>query len=300
MDPRLPNFLVIGAPKSGTTSLFHYLSQHPDVYLPVRKELHYFSYAQIAANVAGPRDDVVLPALCAGREEYERHYSDVDRQRAVGEISPSYLYYDEVRESILRELGRVRIVVLLRNPVDKAFSQYMHLVRDGRESLSFAGGLHAEQHRREQHWSDLWRYAESSLYAERVANYIATFGRENVRVYLFDDLTERPDDVMHDLFEFLELDPGVRCDTSRVYNRSGVSRSRLLSAFMAEHNPLKTALKRVVPERLRVRLRERILSWNTGAKPEMEPDVRRRLTRFFRDDAARLAELLEQSLPWGE
>ena len=69
-----PNFVVIGAPKSGTTSLFHYLKQHPDVYLPVRKELHYFSYRLLAENVSGPLDDVVLPSLCATEDAYRAHY----------------------------------------------------------------------------------------------------------------------------------------------------------------------------------------------------------------------------------
>jgi hypothetical protein len=175
----------------------------------------------------------------------------------------------------------------------------MHLVRDGREELSFAAALDAEPRRRELHWSDLWRYAESSLYAERVANYMETFGRRNVRVYFFDDLAVRPDEMLRDLFGFLEVDPAVRCDTSRAYNRTGVSRSRALATFLTRPSSLKSALKGVVPERIRVGLRERVLSWNTGAKPEIEADVRRRLEQYFRRDTIRLAELLERPLPWG-
>ncbi len=298
--PRLPNFVVIGAPKSGTTSLFYYLRQHPDVYLPVRKELHYFSYGFIAANAQGPGDALTVSALCKTLEEYRAHYREVADQKAVGEVSPSYLYYDQVGEAIARTLGPdpVRIVAVLRNPIEKAYSQYMHLVRDGWEKLGFHEALQAESERRAQRWGDFWRYAESSLYAPRLRAYLERFGRENVRVLLFDDLAADPAGAMRGLFGFLGVDSAFPCDTSKVLNRSGRSRFRLVSDFFSQPNPLKALAKRLIPERVRVPLRLAILNWNTGAKGTIEPRAEDFLRDYFRADVDDLAALLGRELPW--
>lgn len=298
--PRLPNFVVIGAPKSGTTSLFYYLRQHPDVYLPVRKELHYFSHDLIAANAQGPGDALTVSALCKGLDEYRAHYRDAAGQAAVGEVSPSYLYYAEVAEAIERTLvpGPVRIVAVLRNPIEKAYSQYMHLVRDGWEELSFCDALQAEPERRERRWGDFWRYAESSLYSARLRTYVERFGRENVHVLLFDDLAADPGGAMRDLFAFLGVDPSFPCDTSKVLNRSGRSRSRFVRDFFANPNALKALVKRLVPERVRVPLRLAILGWNTGGKGTIEPRAADHLRERFAADVTELAGLLGRELPW--
>ncbi|HZA66279.1 MAG TPA: hypothetical protein VE592_04975, partial [Geminicoccaceae bacterium] len=136
-DVRLPNFVVAGAAKCGTTSLFHYLKQHPDVFLPAQKELHYFAYDHLSRNSGGPGGARSLDFACATREAYEAHYRAAGSQVAIGEVSPSYFYFDEVSERIETELCAPKIVIILRDPIEKAYSQYMHLVRDNRETLPF-------------------------------------------------------------------------------------------------------------------------------------------------------------------
>lgn len=111
----LPNFIVIGAPRCGTTSLFEYIRQHPDIYLPSQKELHYFSYVHLRKNCYGPGDDLVLARLPATFFEYQAHYAAVTTESAIGEISPSYLYWSDSSERILDELGRIKIVIMLRD-----------------------------------------------------------------------------------------------------------------------------------------------------------------------------------------
>ena len=157
---KLPNFIVIGAPKSGTTSLFYYLGQHPDIYLPVRKELHFFSYEELSKRNHGPGDAEIVGNLCATYEQYVAHYRDVKTERAIGEVSPSYLYYSASAERIYSMLGSIKIIAILRNPIDKAYSQYMHLKRDGREDLDFTHALREECRRQGMGWSDIWYYAK--------------------------------------------------------------------------------------------------------------------------------------------
>jgi hypothetical protein len=296
--PRLPNAVVIGAPRCGTTSLYFYLKQHPGVFLPDRKELHYFSYDLIAANTNGPGDKAAVAPLCATREDYLGHYRLVGDEPIVAEVSPSYLYYAGVAARMLEELGGAKIVAILRHPVEKAFSQYMHLVRLGLETLPFARALEEETRRRRAGWGDIWRYAESSLYGDRIAQYMAVFGEENVHVMTLESLVADANHAMSELFRFLDLDAGIRVDASRAYNRSGEPRSRLVSRFFARDNPVKSIVKRLVPERVRVPLRLAILDANSGQKRVMGPAERQYLTDYFAGDVQALEALLGWSTGW--
>ncbi|MDA3822162.1 MAG: sulfotransferase [Bacteroidales bacterium] len=293
-----PNFIVVGAPKSGTTSLFYYLRQHPDIYLPIKKELHYFSYSQIAEHSNGPGDLVTLNSLCASKEEYLNHYNDVRYESFIGEVSPSYLYYANVAEQIKKELGTAKIIVMLRNPIEKAYSQYMHLVRDQREHLDFYDALLAEPERKKNKWGDFWLYASSSLYSEKLKIYQSVFGEENVKVVLFHDFINNPDAVLVDVFEFLGVDTTIKCNTKTVYNRSGISKSKFIAKFFSKPNSLKSVVKALIPERIRIPLRLFLLNLNTGKKNTMDSRAKVFLANYFREDVYALETVLTKKTGW--
>jgi hypothetical protein len=295
---RLPNFLIVGAEKCGTTSLYQYFKQHPDVYLPAKKELHYFSYDLIGKNAGGPGSANVLAWACATREEYESHYRGIGSYAAVGEVSPSYFYFSQISERIRSELGRPKIIIMLRNPIQKAHSQYMHLVRDNKETLPFFDALMAEEDRIEAGWGPLWRYSESSLYAARIAKYIEVFGEEHIKIGLFDELSNSPRTLINDMFEFIGVAPHARIDTSRTYNRSGRPRSRLLANFLAKRNPVTAAARRWVPEQTRDRIKHIMLNLNTGQKDTIDERSRAYLRERFAADVGELEQILGRRLNW--
>lgn len=292
-----PNFVVIGAPKCGTTSLYYYLRQHPDVYLPVQKELHYFSYDQLSENANGPGDKQVLNSLCANRDEYDKHFAAVNGEQAVGDVSPSYLYYG-VQERIRQELGAVKIIAMLRNPVDKAYSQYMHLVRDQRETLPFYEALMAEGSRRDQKWSDIWRYAESSLCTERLQAYINSFGRENIHIIIFDEFVADAGSVMRSLFKFLDIDEHAPINTGETYNRTGKARSTVVANFLNRPNFIKSFVKRITPDAWRIALRLKVMDANTAEKDQIAPQSAQYLQEYFAEDISKLEELMGKKLGW--
>lgn len=301
MANRLPNFIIAGAPKSGTTSLYFYLKQHPDIFVPDKKELHYFSYDRLAANAAGPEDDYILSTLCADRETYAGHYRNANHHRAIGEFSPSYLYYCETAGDIQRMLGnKVKIVLMLRNPVEKAYSQYMHQVRNNMEPLSFEQALEAEPQRRAKGWSDIWRYAESSLYAQRTQYFMQVFGRAKVRVIVFEEFIADPRKELSGLLRFLNVDGRVPIDSGTVYNRTGKPRSRLMADLLTRPNALKSVFKRIVPEDIRSRIRLKLLDLNSTPKEAMPVSCRRKLEDFFRKDITDLETCLHRPLPWNK
>jgi hypothetical protein len=295
---RLPDFVVVGAPKCGTTSLHHYLGQHPDVFLPAQKELHHFSYPELERNSEGPGDALVLRSACATRERYEAFFAGAERARAVGEVSPSYLYYHATAAERLRAaLGQARIVVVVRDPIEKAWSQYMHLVRDDRERLAFPAALAAEEQRTRDGWAALWRYAGSSLYVEGIERYRAVFGAERVQVIAQDDLRADPAAVLAKLFAFVGVDPAFVPRVDRTYHRSGAPRSRLVARGLSS-GPLSTLARALLPNALRARLRGALQDANTGSKGEIDADSRDRLRARFAEDVRALERLLGRELGW--
>lgn len=294
----LPNFIIIGAPKSGTTSIFYYLKQHPDIYLPVRKELHYFSYSCLEKQAKGPGDTDALKNLCCNWDAYINHYKSVNGQKAIGEVSPSYLYFSQVSHKIKDQLGNIKIICILRNPIEKAFSQFNHLKRDYREELCFYDALMAEKGRVEKGWGDFWRYAESSLYADRLKLYYEVFGADSVKVVLFDDLMADSGLLMKEMFSFLGIDASFEVQTDEIYNRSGKSRLKFISDFFSKPNTVKSLAKSIIPEQIRVAIRMKVLDMNTADKDAIDDRSRTFLIEYFSQDIAQLEAIIGRKTNW--
>lgn len=298
MVPPVPNFVLIGAAKAGTTSLHRWLAQHPDVFVPRQKELHFFAAPWLRENCRGPGDARILQDIPADWEAYRGHYAAAHAHRAIGDLSPSYFAWWPSRDAIRDRLGHPKIVLALRDPVEKAYSQYMHLVRDGRETLSFAEALAAEESRSRQGYGALWRYVASVRYAEPTERFLDTFGADRVKILFFEDLVRDPPRVLREVLEFLDVDPAVPIDTGGVSNRSGAPKSRALAALL--NNPeLRRVARSLLPGPLVARLGARATALNTGAKPRLDPASRALIEERVAADTARLARLLGRELPWG-
>lgn len=298
MTAPVPNFVLIGAAKAGTTSLHRWLAQHPDVFVPRQKELHFFAAPWLRENCHGPGDARTLQDIPADWDAYRAHYAAARGRRAIGDLSPSYFAWWPSRDAIRDRLGRPKILLALRDPVEKAYSQYMHLVRDGRETLSFADALAAEESRARQGYGALWRYVASVRYAEPTERFMDRFGAERLKILFFEELVRDPQRVLRDVLAFLEVDPTVAIDTSGVSNRSGAPKSRALAAVL--NNPaLRRLARSVLPGSLVAKVGARATALNTGTKPTLDPVSRARIEERVADDTARLARLIGRELPWG-
>src|SRR5436305_2161348 len=195
----LPNFLVIGAAKGGTTSLYHYLGQHPEIYMSPMKEPNYFT------------DDVQTFGKTAVRSgiEYERLFDRVKGERAIGEASPRYLNAIGGVRRIHDDLPGVRLIATLRQPAERGYSGYLMRFTDSRERSSAEEVLQPGNY-----------HFESGLYYPKLQRYFDTFPREQIKVILFDDLIARPQDTVRSLFTFLGVDPDFVVDTSVRFNRT--------------------------------------------------------------------------------
>jgi hypothetical protein len=283
----LPNFFVIGAQKAGTTALYYYLRRHPEIYMSPVKEPQHFA-PDLAGPTTGPGD---RPARrFQTLDAYQGLFDGVSGQLAVGEASVSYLYSSEAAGRIADLLPEARLIAVLRNPVDRAYSNFLHLVRDGREPLrDFEQALAAEDERRRQGWSANWHYRAKGFYGSQIRRYLSAFPPEQLRLYLYDDFEQQADQVVADVYGFLGVDPGFRQDLSLRLNVAGIPRRRRLHRLLMRAQRLKWAASAVAPAAVRRRALE--LQNRNLERPQISPALRRQLLAVYRDDLIELERM---------
>lgn len=289
----LPNFFVVGAAKSGTTSLYRYLEQHPDVYMSSIKEPHWFS--RVSPNPGRGIHPVTSEA------GYLRLFKEWRGERAVGEASPSYLWDAAAPGRIEQSAPNARIIIVLREPISRAFSHYLMDVHAGRQDLPFYEALEEDYARTAKGWGISNLYVDLGLYCGQVSNYIETFGRENVLVLVFEEAfadLDSTSETVERVLSFLEVDPAVVDDIGyrRQYNPLVAPRSRL-SRFLLGRRGLQRLGRRLMPGEWRWFLRDKVLSRRVE-KPRLEPQAVEFLRRIYAPEIACLERLLGYKLPW--
>jgi hypothetical protein len=254
----LPDFLIIGAQKAGTTALYAYLRWHPDITGPSFKEVSFFDrhYAHGDRWYRGH-----LPARPRSWLAKQRR----GRWPLVGEASPSYLFHPLAPERVAALIPRGRLIALLRNPVDRAFSHYQHELSLGREQLSFEDALDREEERMRgevermmqdpSYFSYGWwnyTYAARGLYAEQLERWFAAFPREQLLVLFSEEMLERPAETYGLVLEFLGADRRELRSYPRIFSRDyaempGATRTRLEEFFAAPNRRLAALLDRALP-----------------------------------------------------
>lgn len=290
-----PNFLIVGAAKSGTSSLDRYLGQHPEVYIPPKKEAHYFSIPDFPPTFRGPGDEGMNEYTIRDRDAYYHLFDGVKGEKAIGEASVFYLFYPGTATRIKEEIPDAKIIIMLRNPVDRAFSAYMHLIRDERENLSFRESLAKESQFRANEFEPMWYYRELGLYTEQVKRYLDAFGDEQVKVIVFEDFAKNPVAGVQEVASFLGVSPDFTPDTSIRHNESGVPKSRFLYNFISKPHGVKEIIKPLVPTAVRERLGNQAKSM-VLERAQMEPEIRAELEAYFASDVADLERLLKRDL----
>jgi hypothetical protein len=293
-----PDFILIGAQKAGTTALYHYLRQHPEVYMPEVKEPGFFAFEGEELDYRNAAGDPA--SICSytitDPEEYKRLFDGVGKETAVGEATTLYLHSEKAVSRIRTHVPDAKIIAVLRHPVDRAYSAYMHAIRKGQEPIDdFETALEAEARRIQDGWGFLWRYETLSRYAAPVRRYLEAFGREQVRVYLFEDFVEAPSALVQDVYDFIGCDPGFEPDTDVRYNASGTPKRQWVEWFLGRPHTVKEVIKPLIPESLRKRTAIWLRNQNLE-KPKLSQHARQRLAHRFEDDIRELQTLLDRDL----
>lgn len=229
---------------------------------------------------------------------YKKLFENVSSEKAIGEASADtlYMYADSVRH-IKKYLGDVKIIIILRNPVERTFSSYQMFYATMREYLSFEDALKAEEQRKKMNWAYGWLYKDISFYYNQVKTYMENF--KQIKIYLHEDLRANPLALVKDLYSFLQVDTTFIPDISFQYNVGGIPKNyfiqKLFSGFDVPKNVIKQILYLFLSEEWVCRLIESLRRKNTQ-KIQMKPETRNYLKDIFKDDILKLQDLINRDL----
>lgn len=273
----LPNFLIIGASKCGTTSLHRYLDQHPEVFMCPVKEPCFFLQDTPRVN-------------------YEELFAGVRGQRMIGESSPQYLdrASPEVVERIRTCIPDVKLIAVLRQPVDWAYSAYLMYVRDGIETAkSFAEAV--DRDRRRAPPSDRYGLLRDG-YTSRLSCFLKFFPRDHLLVLTFDELAEDVRSVLGRICGFLGVDPDFSFDLTRAHNVGYVYRYDAARILLQRPNPVRFLLRRLLPASLREQGREWVRRRLARKPSPLDAGLRHEMTQWLADDIEALEGLIGKDL----
>jgi hypothetical protein len=289
-----PTFIVIGAARCGTTALQAFLGQHPQVYMCPVKEPNFFAFDGSPGELRGPGVRQLAGHSVFDRDEYLALFGGARGESALGEVSPRYMIAEGCAERIRKSLPGVRLIAILRHPVERAWASYLGHRKDGWESCAdFRAAFEAEPARLAARQS-MGLHFSAGRYAEKLQPYFDRFERSRIHVALYDDLRDHPSTLMADLFRFLEVDPAFEADTSHRHNPSGRIRNPALRFFWQRSEVMRSALRSWIPKTWR----DRAYAGITGnlERLELPAEYRARFSGYYRDDILRLADLIGRNL----
>jgi len=311
-ESKLPNFFVVGAGKAGTTSLYHYLRQHPQIYMSPVKEPCYFA-AELRPDNLSPdfaryiaRQTRELPGFLGDRmpvkplgwlvtdwNDYVRLFQKVRDEKAIGEATASYLWSQTSAVNISARIPGAKIIMILRDPAERALSQYMHHLAEGFTRYTFRQQIEKSARAGGRELSILHPFLEVGLYYRQVKRYLDRFPRENIRIYWYEDDWRNPRRMLADVHQFLGVDPAFVPDTSRKSLEQRTPRVPAVNYLLKKSN-LWTSVKGLVPPMLHSQLRS--LAFRGGRRMAMSPGDRRFLIDYYREDILQLSALLGRDL----
>jgi hypothetical protein len=280
--PRLPDFIIAGAQKSGTTSLHNYLARHRQVYLPMHpQELHFFDHD---------------PHFRQGMSYYQPFFEPAEAEQiSLGQTSPLYIYDPKVPPRIVNVLPQVKLIFILRNPVDRAYSHYWHSVKKGYESLSFEEALKTEPTRLKQDFESRRRYSyvDRGYYCRQLERFLQHFAREQLLILLTEDLSQETAKIIDQCCDFLAIESQGREIATGLqekhWNTSGRPRIAHLQRLTAPWRSKSALIDKLIWQIDRLNLKQ-------IRYPAMKPTTQAELEATFAAENARLATLFDLDL----
>jgi hypothetical protein len=290
----LPNFLVIGASKGGTTTIHQVLDQHPQVFMCSVKEVGFFwSYGE-PVEFHGPGQEKLRNRLVNDLDRYQALFKNAANEKALGESSVRYISTPRAPKVIHDLIPQAKLIASLRQPADRAYSSYMHNLRDGVEPCSqFAEAVAQELNGERDDWT-FCRYLSRGFYSVQIKRYLEYFEKEQLHISLFEDLKNNPKTLFRGLYRFLKVDEKFSPDLSHKHNVSGVIKNPVLRNMWTRTGRLRAAMRPLMSDRLRHAATEWFM--RDLEKPQFPKELRKELTEYFRQDIEQLQDLIGRDL----
>jgi len=290
----MPNTLIVGSPKSGTTTLHYVLDQHPEIYMsPIKEPGFFWAYGE-PVILQGPSSVLLKHRIINDMDSYQRLFDGVTTESIIGESSASYMFHPRSPGLISQIIPDANLLFILRNPVDRAFSAYTQYIRDGVEpSSSFEDAITQERQGLRDHWS-FGRHLKYGFYNNAFVEYLKYFDRQQMHISLFEDLRKDPQGLLKNIFQFLKVDDAFEPDFSHQHNISGVIQNPFLRIAWTNTNRLRAAIRPLTTQWMRHSFSEWVFRF--AKKPEISPEVRAELCEYYRQDIEKLQVFLGRDL----
>lgn len=298
MKEKVPNFFLVGAAKAGTTSLYHYLNQHPDIYMSPVKEPKYLTKSANMFPHNGPGDREVDSKVIKNWDNYLRLFASSDNEKIIGEASADNLYFYNTSIPLIKKIStNPKILIILRDPVERSFSAFKHMKRMNREKLAFENALEQESERKRNNYEFIWFYKELGFYYNQVKAFIDAFGESSTKVVLHKDLKFKYRNMFKEIFTFLEVNENFEPDISIQHNKSNLIKYSRIDKLLNDKNNVKRYLRplflNLVGAKRTKNLVNNVKEWNTK---KLNPDTKKRLIRNYKDDILKLQDLINRDL----
>ena len=296
-----PDFLIVGAAKSGTTILWEWLAANPAVFVPKFKEPHFYCFTDKKKFCLGAElDPFYSKEFVVDRSQYASTWLNVEPNRLCGEASPGYLYFPESAARIARDNPNCRIIAILRKPTDRAFSQFMHHVRDGYEPcLNFESALSNEDARIRAGWWWGYHYKSAGLYYEQWKNYCLLFPREQRLLLLYDDLVENPEKCYRMICEFLQIreeKPDFQRRANQSHGIARVPNAGALQQMLRHGSVVSRVAHQFLPSKLLADVKKQVETLNSRDAPTMSKSSIDQLQLYFEPNIQKLSDLIGRDL----
>lgn len=308
----LPNFFIVGAPKAGTTALYHYLDQHPEIYMSPIKEPNYFAsevrpenlsetlqeqsrndQAALCEYLRGSMLEKRFGALVTNWDDYVELFRNVKGESAIGEASVTYLWSVTAAKNIRARISDARIVMVLRNPAERAYSQYLENLTNSRIHNSLREQIQFSARSSGGPFQPMRPFLELGLYYEQVKRFLGQFPREKICILWYEHYQTNPKQAMTDIFRFLGVDPTFEPNTKERHLEPRVHRSFAVSHFLKRYG-IWQRLRTLSPRFLVPQLRA--LAFRKRQSVKMTHEDRQLLIDYYKDDVKKLSGLLNRDL----
>jgi len=283
----LPNFIIAGAAKAGTTSLFHYLSEHPEIFMSNPKEVNFFTCKEIKDQKLY-YDSFLIDNL----ESYKNLFSNASNYKAIGEGSVSSLFYKNTPKKIKNLIPDIKIIILLRNPIDRAFSHYLMDYKLGLINDSFDDIVFRKSNSKNL---DLYfqQYLELGKYYNQIKRYLDIFNKDQVKIFLQEDLFSNTQNVVKEIYNFLNVDSSFIPKINKKHNAFSMPRNKIFRKIYSNYF-LRTSFSYIFSSEIKRKLKKIFLKEDN--KPKMSTKTKKYLLDFYLDDINDLENLIKKDL----
>jgi hypothetical protein len=268
--------------------------------MPKQKELHYFTQSYISKLNKGPGDLEAKKSQVKRLDSYFKMFEGVSGEKTIGETSPSYINYPNSFKKINKELDNPKVIILLRDPIKRAYSNYLHLLREHREKESFSKSLDLENFRKSQQYSDFWLYTFNSFYYDKIIEAKKVFS--DVLILTQEELNLDTKKTLIKVYKFLGVDSEFTPkNSSNRYNKGGLYKKNIITNFIFKQGKIKTIFKKIVPISpwMKAIKNSLISNYHYNAAP-IDEKTENKLVKLFKKEVYNLTKIGVDTSMWNK